>query len=838
MRGVLRRQNEIFHMTKAARVASHDLPREDAQSMHEADASGAKNTRRSRLPHGRLIRAAGGVAIAYYLTAQLGAALTFPSTPVSMLWAPNAILLAALALAKRKDWWVYLAFVLAAHLLAQQSLPDVSLAQVSIQYLVNCSTALIGAFGLFALAPDTTRFDRVRPVVVLIGVGAILAPAATSILMASLFLTFAGSDTLWTAAYSHALINAFAILTLVPLIVHAADRIRVGGRSVPPLRAAEAVLLTVTLAAAGVFVFASPPLGPADSIAMLYVPLPMLLWAAVRFGVVGTCSSVLLLGALAMWGGVNGTGPFSAQPPQQNVLSVILYLVAACIPLLLLAAALEERRALETASGANRARFRALFAHNIIPTAIWQADGSIVDANDAFLQLTGFERSELQGGRLHTEMLALVTSPSLVESSSAAEQDLLLRDGRHLPALVKTFRFEDHSGEVGALIFDLSPGRRADEARRQADLLHAATLASVHDQIVVLDATGTIIEVNESWRRFVEIAAIRPFESARIGSQYLQACAGAAASGDAMAADLLSAVSDVLDGASAGRRLEFSIETADGLLWFEICIEPLRRREGGAVIIRTDITERKRATMQAGEQRQQMALLGRAAVLGELSGAFAHELNQPLTSILGNAEAALHLLARNSPSVSEIPDMLRDIIQSGERAADVLQRLRSMLARGEIQRQPVDLNQVVRDVLELARSDLITRGVSVAIQLDPSASPVLADRVQMQQVVLNLIVNACEAMAGVASADRRLTIATRLTEDGASIECSILDRGHGIAPGDTERIFQSFVTTKKHGLGLGLAICRSIVEAHGGRLWAEHGEHCGAVFRFTARIDA
>jgi PAS domain S-box-containing protein len=823
-------------MRKAAPVASHAVPAPDTQPTHESDTSGGTSIRIARLPRAPVLRAAAAVAIAYYLAVQLGHTLAFPSTPVPMLWAPNAILLAALALAKRKDWWVYLALVLAAHLCTQLSVPNTSYAQVSIQYLVNCCTALIGAFGLYALAPDTMRFDRVRPVVVLITFGAILAPAATSILMASLFLAFAGSNTLWMAAYSNALVNTFAILTLVPLIVHTADWIRVGRWGVPPLRAAEAVLLIITVATAGVFVFASPPLGPADSIAILYAPLPMLLWAAVRFGVVGACISVLLLGALAMAGGMNGTGPFSAQPPQQNVLSVILYLVTACIPLLLLAAALEERRALERASGASRARFRALFAHNMIPTAVWQPDGRIVDANDAFLQMTGFDRMELTNGRLRTEMFRLVTNANRGESSPAQEQELVLRDGTHVPALVKTFPFVDRTGEVGALVFDLSPGRRADEARRQADLLHAATLASVHDQIVVLDATGTIIEVNESWRRFVEIAAIRPFESARIGSQYLKACAAAAATGDAMAADLLSAVGDVLDGASAGRRLEFSIETADGLLWFEICIEPLRRREGGAVIIRTDITERKRATMQAGEQRQQMALLGRAAILGELSGAFAHELNQPLTSILGNAEAALQLLSRNSPSISEIPDMLRDIIQDGERAAEVLQRLRSMLARGEIQRQPVDLNQVVRDVLELARSDLITRGVSVALQLDPGASPVLADRVQMQQVVLNLIVNACEAMAGVAPAERKLTIATRLTDDG-SIECSILDRGHGIAPGDTERIFQSFVTTKKHGLGLGLAICRSIIEAHGGRLWAEHRPQGGAVFRFTARID-
>jgi C4-dicarboxylate-specific signal transduction histidine kinase len=189
--------------------------------------------------------------------------------------------------------------------------------------------------------------------------------------------------------------------------------------------------------------------------------------------------------------------------------------------------------------------------------------------------------------------------------------------------------------------------------------------------------------------------------------------------------------------------------------------------------------------------------------------------------------------------LGDIRDMLRDIIRDDVRAAEVIQRLRSMLTQGEIQRRPVDLNQVVRDVLALARSDLITRNVSVITDLQPQAALVLADAVQLQQVLLNLIVNACEAMSGRPPSQRRLSIATRMIDEGRSIECSVADRGCGIQPGQAERIFQPFVTTKKQGLGLGLAICRSIIEAHDGRLWAENAsDDCGAVFRFTASIGA
>ncbi len=823
------------HMRKAASFGSTVIPGEVSQPRDASrDMTGPHTW---RFPPVRTLRKAIAVSVAYYLTAQLGAALAFPGSPVSILWAPNAILLAALVLANRKDWWVYLAMVLPAHLLAQLPLSHVSSVQVLIQYIVNCSTALIGAFALSALAPDTRRFDHLKSALILIAFGAVLASLSTSVLMAAAFVALGISDAFWITAIARTLTNAFAILTLVPLIVHAAAWNRKGGWSMPTLRSAEGCLLAVTLATVGILVFAAPGLRPTDSIAIIYAPLPMLLWAAVRFGVVGASGSILFLGILATWGVINGGGPFGTQSPAQIALSLDLYLVVTCMPLLLLAAALEERNSLESAKQSSEARMRTLFENNIIPTAIWRRGGRITDANDAFLRLTGFERSDLESGRLRSQMLAIgATQPLDGRRIAPEERELLRHDGRRAPVLAGSFPFPGPDAEGVYVACDLSSVRRADEARRQADLLHAAILASIHDQIVVLDADGIIIEVNEPWRRF-ERAALHPFESARVGSHYLEAYAAAAATGDAMSVDLLAGARDVLEGLSARRHFEFSLVTADDLRWFEISIEPLRRRAGGAVIIRSDITERKRAAAQAGEQRHQLALLGRAAVLGELSGAFAHELAQPLTSILGNAEAALQLLVTGSADLAEVRDILRDIIADDVRAAEIIQRLRSLLARGEIQRQPVDLNQVVREVLDLARSDLITRNVSVSMQLDSNAPAVLADRVQLQQVVLNLVVNACESMSGAAPTERKLVIATQLAADSSYIECSMSDRGCGIAAGDTERIFQPFVSTKKQGLGLGLAICRSIVEAHGGRLWAEHRADGGAVFRFTARID-
>jgi PAS domain S-box-containing protein len=795
----------------------------------------------------RPLPGAAAVAVAYAATAWLGSTLSFPGTRLPALWFPNALLLAALLLARRRDWWIYLAAAAPAHFLVALLLVTVSPVRALIGYLGNCSTAVLAALALAALVPGIRRIDRLRTAVAFILVAGVLVPLCTSLLVAPAAMAAGLTTSFWWTAVARSLSNAFPILTLVPLILHCAAWLRQGNASVPAAHAAEASLLAITVAALGILTFVSPQneLSPA----MLYGCFALLLWGTVRFGPPGACAPLLLLGVLATWGELNQTGPFAAHSAADDSVALLLFLVITAGSLLLLAAVLQERRSLAQAGAASDARFRTIFAHSLMPTVIWHADGRIVDANESFLRLTGYDREQVHAGRLLTRDLILrVGSGALPDPLSAAadldselplERELMLRDGRRIPVLVGGCRFPDAATEGTAYVFDLSSLRRAEFQRRHAEMLHSAVLASIHDQIVVLDQYGVIIETNQSWRRFAEHSASRSFEGGHVGEHYLQACASAAHDGDAVAAELVGGIRDVLGGVSPQRRLEFSRDTQDGLLWYEISIERLHRPEGGAVMTRGDITAHKQAIAQAREQRQQLAHLGRAAVLGELSGAFAHELAQPLTAILGNAEAALELLPPETPALNDIRDMLRDIVKDDVRASEVIQRLRSMLTQGEIQRRPVDLNQVVREVLALARGDLITRNVSVITQLDPGAPLVLADPVQLQQVLLNLIVNACEAMSGNAPGQRRLTISTRTIDEGRTLECSVADHGCGLRPGQAERIFQPFVTTKKQGLGLGLAICRSIIEGHGGRLWAENNAaECGAIFRFTANIGA
>jgi C4-dicarboxylate-specific signal transduction histidine kinase len=242
-----------------------------------------------------------------------------------------------------------------------------------------------------------------------------------------------------------------------------------------------------------------------------------------------------------------------------------------------------------------------------------------------------------------------------------------------------------------------------------------------------------------------------------------------------------------------------------------------------------DITQRKQAELDAQELRNNLTHLTRVNTLGALSGSLAHELNQPLGVILSNAQAAQELLAQEPPDVAEVQDILSDIVEADRRAADVIERLRALLKRGQVSLRPLLLNQVFDEVLRLVRADLIGRGVTVVCELAPDLPAIAGDRVQLQQLVLNLILNAADAMADNAPGTRRLHLQTMPHE--GRVRAAVRDEGLGL-PAEIERLFQAFYTTKPHGLGLGLAICWSIVAAHHGRLWAEPHPPRGAVFHF------
>jgi two-component system sensor kinase FixL len=652
-------------------------------------------------PNIPLITAAFLVFAAYFIGAKVGLALTFQPNPISVLWPPNAILLAALVLAPVQWWWALLAAALPAHLLAELQ-GGVPVSMVLCWFVSNASEALIGAACLRRLAPAPRTFDSLPNVAGFVACAALLGPFLSSFLDAA-FVTLVGwgQGSYWDLWRTRFFSNVLATLAIVPLIVTFAAGGPAWWRSSTPGLRLEAAVLFAGLLAAGVFAFDLPAAVTGLPAGLLYLPLPFLLWAALRFGPPGASAAFTLVAFLVIWGAAHGQGPFTAGTPAANALSVQLFLVIVGITQLAVAAVVQERRRAELSLRRSEECFSTAFRCS--PDAMVinrKSDGRIIEVNERCLAMFGRARGEVIG-RTAQELEFFVSDAERLKFSALAAE------GR-----ARELELEFRVGNGGIL------------------------LAAVSSQAA-------------------EVAG-------------------------------------------------------------EACL----------VTIIRDVSDRKLAQ----EANDRLAHVSRLAVMGELTASIAHEINQPLGAILSNADAAELLLRADPVPVEELRQILDDIRKDDLRASDVMRHMRSLLRRRELEKHPLDLNRTVGDVLELVRADLERRRVSLATEFAPLPA-VHGDAVHLQQVVLNLVLNGVDAMAEMPPPRRRIEIRTARADAGG-VEVSVSDLGPGIAPEQAERLFQSFYTTKKEGMGLGLAIARSIVEAHGGRIWAESRPRGGTRFRF------
>jgi PAS domain S-box-containing protein len=768
------------------------------------------------------------VCAGYFLGSKIGFALTIHPSPISTLWPPNAILLAVLLLAPTRSWGWLLLSAFPAHL-AIQLANDLPVTMILLWFVSNCSEALIGAFVIRRLTGGPLRFDNSRHVGVFV-LGSLVGVFASTFVDAG-FVTLVGrfEGSFWEHWRTRFFSNVLAELTFVPMIVTCAhldmSRLwRISARTVAEGLGLAASLLGVSIL---VFMYRNPGLEGVQ--ALLYAPLPFLVWAAVRFGSLGTSTATLVVALLATRGAVHRIGPFVESSPSDSALSIQLCLILTAIPLLLLSAVMLERR---------RAEQAAIHSEESLKLALDAAQMSIWDWSLPPGVATSTLASVITPFGAILRVVHPDDQPVVAEAITSAIE--------HGAPWDIEFRTVDHDGSVrwimgkGEVVrdggqpvrllgvnVDITDRKRADEAIRASEELFARAFRSSPDAMVISRRSdGQIIDVNDRWETLFGHA-----RETAIGRSLAELPAGAAPPDQATLRRLIETPGPVRD-------VEARLLTRAGEMRETILATEAVEMGGYPCVITTirDVTERQRVQRETQEQRQVLAHLGRVAILGELSGALAHELSQPLTAILSNAQAARRMLARDSVDLREIDEILEDIASADRRAGEVIRRLRAMFRRGESNRQILDLNEVARDVLDFARSDILTRHVQVTTRLTPELPKVRGDSVQIQQVLLNLIVNGCEAMIANEPNDRLLLIETTVV-DVDTVAVSVLDNGSGIQADILDQLFEPFVTTKQQGLGLGLTICRSIATAHGGQLWAGNNTERGSAFRLLLPRD-
>ncbi|HSJ29965.1 MAG TPA: MASE1 domain-containing protein [Longimicrobiales bacterium] len=835
---------------------------------------------------GAMIRRAGATDVhpayaavllgaACYAGAVLGFELAFAPGPAA-LWLPGALLLAALLLASPRYWWLLLTAAFAAHLLAV--LPrNVAASPAVLWFGSSTIQAVLAAIIVRRRTAERLRLNRLAHVTVFV------AAAVFAIFLSSLFgaavtdLNGWGTSSFPTMWRRHFFSDVLGAVTVVPVIIGLMTVRPATLREAPAARYLEGGVLAVALLTVSVLAFGNQVPGPQAIQALLYAPLPLLLWAVVRFGPLASSTAVLAAAVIAMWSAFHGRGPFILQSPEANALQVELLFSIMAVTLMTLAAVLEERKDAQSAETRHREQLR--LALDAARMTCWDVaipeGGAPADARDRPSHEhhdNGREVLPLEQlmGRVHPSDRARVSQTLAWSIRSGVPLDVELRiieplgDIRWIHSMGRVLR--DDAGGPTRLI-----GLSADiTARRMAEALNTGA-----SRILELIATGAPLK-----QVLIRIVHLIEAESLGLSCAVLVMDDGthvryvAAPSLPEQFVREIERLEIQHDCGSGGAALHqhAPVVTADistDALWNGVRDHALRHRlrgcrstpiisEHGRVLgtfamfygqpreptareiqlvdIATQLAaialERRRADVRATEQRRALTHLGRVAVVGELSGALAHELSQPLTVILSDAQAARRLLATTGVD-PRVNDILNDIIDADRRAGAVLSRLRGLMLKQRPVFSDLSLNNAVIETLRLAHGELTAREVMVTTRLTPGLPLVHGDSIQLQQVLLNLCINACDAMGANPQENRAMTFTTRCPPDRQTVELTLTDYGTGIPDDSLDRIFEPFFTSKERGLGLGLSICRSIMLEHRGTLTARNNPGGGATLKLT-----
>jgi PAS domain S-box-containing protein len=897
------------------------------------------------------------VFVGYYVGAKIGFALTFQPRPVSVLWPPNSVLVAAFLLTPPRVWWFILLAAFPAHWAAQLQ-SHVPPLMILCWFISNSCEAVIGAGLARYLVGGPIRFTNVRNMGIFCLCVVFIGPFLSSFLDAA-FVVWNdwGQGGYWQLIRIRLFSNVLAALIVVPLIITWATNGTQALRKARPTRCLEACALLVGLLLVSYAVLYQ--FGSGTDAAPLFLPLPFLLWAAVRFGALGASTAMSIVGFLVIWSASHGHGPFSGGTAEQNALSVQIFLIVLAITLLFLATVIEERITAETELRESESRFR--IVADAAPVLIWMSgvDKLRTFFNKAWLEFTGrVMKEELGSGwadGVHADDLqkCLKTYTEAFDArqpfvmqyrlrrhdgdyrcindegvprfdskgqfigyiGSCVDVSDLLQKERELNESEERVALAAEAAHLGVWELDTTTNKiwLSDQARKlfqfepEAEITYSLWNDRVHPEDRALRKEAIRRAVDTRGRYEIEYRIVLPDQTVR----WIAGRGHCVGNPETKRGRLLGVSMDVTERKQAEQLFQLAAEgshlgvwdwdeTTGKLLWdgatreiFDVPVEgevaldtfyravyphdlervkgvwrravesglPYQiefrvRRSNGAIGwvhargrgyyddkgkplrmigVVFDITDRKQAELEAAQRREDLGHLSRVAAMGEMAASIAHELNQPLSGIISNASAGQRFIGRGHVDLREIRELLADIAADARRAGDIIRGVRSMVTKSAPVRQQINLNELVMKVARIVTANAMLHSCKLEARLEPKLPAIEADPIQLQQVLLNLIINAFDAMRDTPVGRRKVAIATGWNGDG-TILTSIRDYGVGIPEEACMRVFEHFFTTKTKGLGMGLAIVRSIVESHGGTITAENAEDGGARFQFTLPV--
>jgi PAS domain S-box-containing protein len=480
------------------------------------------------------------------------------------------------------------------------------------------------------------------------------------------------------------------------------------------------------------------------------------------------------------------------------------------------------------------AKVRRLVEANVVGIVMWNLEGAITGANDAFLRMVQYDHEDLASGRVRWTDLTpaewrghderAMANLAATGSFQSFEKEYLRKDGSRVPVLLGGAFFEGSANEGVAFVLDLSEQKRAERALRRSEaFLAEGQRLSQTGSFSWRVATDEVTWSEQLYRIYdLEIGMRVTLEEirARVHPEDIS---------------LLKKMIDEARGGTRDFEWQYRLMMPDGSIkYLHAVVHAIRDEDGQLEYIAAvqDVTARRLSGDALDEARAQLTHVARVTSLGVLTASIAHELNQPLSGIITNANTCRRMLAADPPDVDGARETARRTIRDGNRASEMIARLRALFVKKESTTEPVDLNEATCEVIALSSSELQRNRVVIQSELADNLPTINGDRIQLQQVILNLLRNASDAMVGVHDRPRQMLIRTE-QEDGDRVRVMVRDTGVGFDHESMDKLFEPFYTTKSDGMGIGLSVSRSIVEGHHGRLWAEPNQGPGATFSFS-----